>query len=86
MSERSVLPINRLIPDFSPLGEIIQKCSHSHPPQRYQKVLQIMKAVENRGDRHDWRPGLILGCYQASTHGKTFLLDENDWLTEWAHD
>jgi serine/threonine protein kinase len=39
--------VNRLIPDFTPLGQIIQKCSHSDPTQRYQTVLQIIEAVEN---------------------------------------
>lgn len=39
--------VSRLISDSTPLGEIIQKCSHSDPAQRYQKVLQIVKAVEN---------------------------------------
>lgn len=39
--------VNRLIPDFSSLGEIIQKCSHSDPTQRYQTVLEVIEAVEN---------------------------------------
>jgi eukaryotic-like serine/threonine-protein kinase len=39
--------VSRLIPDFTRLGEIIQKCSHSDPTRRYQTVLQIVEAVEN---------------------------------------
>ncbi|MDW5611271.1 MULTISPECIES: protein kinase family protein [Mycolicibacterium] len=39
--------VNQLIPDFSSLGEIIQKCSHSDPTQRYQTVLEVIEAVEN---------------------------------------
>jgi eukaryotic-like serine/threonine-protein kinase len=39
--------VSRLIPDFTPLGEIIQKCSHSDPTRRYQTVLQVVSAVEN---------------------------------------
>jgi len=39
--------VRHLIPDFTPLGEIIQKCSHSDPTRRYQTVLQIIEAVEN---------------------------------------
>lgn len=39
--------VSSLASDSTPLGEIIQKCSHADPAQRYQKVLQIVKAVEN---------------------------------------
>ena len=39
--------VRHLISDFTPLAEIIQKCSHSDPTQRYQTVLQIIEAVEN---------------------------------------
>ena len=40
------LGVSRLIPDFTPLGQIVQKCSHSDPTRRYQTVLQIIEAVE----------------------------------------
>ena len=36
-----------LMPDFTALGKIIHKCSHSDPTQRYQTVLQIIGSVEN---------------------------------------
>jgi tRNA A-37 threonylcarbamoyl transferase component Bud32 len=39
--------VSRLIPDSTPLGVIIQKCSHSDPTRRYQTVLEIVDAVEN---------------------------------------
>ncbi|MYV30075.1 protein kinase [Rhodococcus sp. DSM 6344] len=39
--------VQQLLSDSSSLGEIIQKCSHSDPMQRYQSVLEIIAAVEN---------------------------------------
>ena len=39
--------VSRLISDASPLGEIVQKCSHSNPAQRYPTVLEIIKALES---------------------------------------
>ncbi|MCV7274084.1 protein kinase family protein [Mycolicibacter arupensis] len=39
--------VNRLIADSTPLGQIIQKCSHADPAQRYQTVLEVIAAVEN---------------------------------------
>ncbi|UNQ33889.1 protein kinase family protein [Prescottella equi] len=38
--------VQQLLPGSDPLGEIIQKCSHSDPKQRYQTVLEIIAAVE----------------------------------------
>ncbi|MBY4383010.1 protein kinase family protein [Rhodococcus fascians] len=35
-----------LIPDGSPQGNIVHKCSHSDPSKRYQKVQEIISAVE----------------------------------------
>ncbi|MFI2231475.1 protein kinase family protein [Nocardia testacea] len=39
--------VRQLLPGSDPLGEIVQKCSHSDPTQRYQTVLEIIAAVEN---------------------------------------
>ncbi|MUL85043.1 MULTISPECIES: protein kinase family protein [unclassified Mycolicibacterium] len=39
--------VSHLLPEFTPLGEIIHKCSASDPTRRYQTVLQIIDAVEN---------------------------------------
>lgn len=39
--------VSYLIPEFTPLGEIIQKCSHSDLTRRYQSVLEIVAAIEN---------------------------------------
>ena len=39
--------VSHLLPEFTPLGEIIHKCSNSDPTRRYQTVLQIIEAVEN---------------------------------------
>lgn len=39
--------VSHLAPDFTPLGKVIHKCSHSDPTQRYQTVLQIIEAVEH---------------------------------------
>lgn len=39
--------VNRLIADSTPLGQIIQRCSHVDPTQRYQTVLEIIAAAEN---------------------------------------
>lgn len=39
--------VSHLMPDFTALGKIIHKCSHSDPTQRYQTVLQIIGSVEN---------------------------------------
>lgn len=36
-----------LIPASTPLGALIQRCSHSDPKQRYQAVMEIIAAVEN---------------------------------------
>jgi tRNA A-37 threonylcarbamoyl transferase component Bud32 len=39
--------VSHLLPEGTPLGEIIHKCSNSDPTRRYQTVLQIIEAVEN---------------------------------------
>jgi hypothetical protein len=39
--------VGHLISDFTPLSEIIQKCSHSDPTYRYQTALKIIEALEN---------------------------------------
>lgn len=39
--------VDRLAADSTPLGEIIQKCSHPDPGRRYESVLEIIAAVEN---------------------------------------
>jgi len=39
--------VQQLLPGSTPLGEIVQKCSHSDPTLRYQSVLEIIAAVEN---------------------------------------
>lgn len=39
--------VSHLLTEFTPLGEIIHKCSNSDPTRRYQTVLQIIEAVEN---------------------------------------
>jgi hypothetical protein len=39
--------VSHLIADSTPLGVIIQKCSHPDPMQRYQTVLEIIAALED---------------------------------------
>lgn len=39
--------VSHLLPEFTPLGQTIHKCSNSDPTRRYQSVLQIIEAVEN---------------------------------------
>lgn len=48
--------VSHLISDSTPLAEIVQKCSHSDPAQRYQTVLEIVKAVEDLDTEPDGAP------------------------------
>ncbi|WP_160098563.1 protein kinase family protein [Rhodococcus sp. T7] len=48
--------VKQLLPGSTPLGEIVQKCSHSDPKLRYQSVLEIIAAVENLEFRPEGTP------------------------------
>ncbi|MET4609467.1 tRNA A-37 threonylcarbamoyl transferase component Bud32 [Rhodococcus sp. PvR044] len=52
--------VDQLLPGTDPLGEIIQKCSHSDPTQRYQTVREIIAAVENLKVKPNETPAGIL--------------------------